>query len=461
MKSIVFAGLVATALASVEVPERGRGGEVWKRLQQKKALKADSTCETTFWDAQIDHSEGGDSEGTYKQRYFVDAKDYTEGGPIFLNIGGEGTASCPGGYVTTLAPEYGAMAVTLEHRFYGESVPNGNWDTENLQFLTVENALADLSTFTTWFRESRNMTDTKVFVFGGSYPGALASWYRMAYPDSSVGSLSSSGVVNPIVDFVAFDEKVAQAAGNKCADRIRDTTAAFERTIATGNSGWEASLDQFYCEKTMSENDFYYMTADSFSMAVQYGHKTDLCAALEAVPAGADDATITQAFADFSNAYWGKDFCSMGFYDTSALADPLRWDGNSRSWRWQTCYQVAWFNTAPKSGSLRAASVDLNYHLSQCKAIFGQGMFPKVNGLWQSFGGAYPTAHNTFYSDFSDDPWSPASVTYPVSSDQPFVYATADDLGHCSDLHTPADTDSQALKNCRAEFEGYLAAWLA
>ena len=32
----------------------------------------------------------------------------------------------------------------------------------------------------------------------------------MAYPDSTVGSLSSSGVVNPILDFTAFDEKVTR-----------------------------------------------------------------------------------------------------------------------------------------------------------------------------------------------------------------------------------------------------------
>jgi len=149
----------------------------------------------------------------------------------------------------------------------------------------------------------------------------------------------------------------------------------------------------------------------------------------------------------------------MGFYDTSALADPERWDVNSRSWRWQTCYEVAWFNTAPPSGSLRAQSVDLAYHLEQCAQIFGP-MFPSVKDMNAEFGGAYPHAHNVFYSDFSDDPWSPASVQYPVSTDQPYHYATADDLGHCADLHTPSDSDSQALKDCRTEFEVYLRQWL-
>ncbi len=30
---------------------------------------------------------------------------------------------------------------------------------------------------------------------GGSYPGALAGWFRYKYPHLTVGSLASSGVV--------------------------------------------------------------------------------------------------------------------------------------------------------------------------------------------------------------------------------------------------------------------------
>jgi hypothetical protein len=81
--------------------------------------------------------------------------------------------------------------VALEHRFYGESIPNGNHNTENLKFLTVEQALADLASFTKWFtiNYSNSVLKNSVwFVFGGSYPGALSSWYRAAYPDLSVGN---------------------------------------------------------------------------------------------------------------------------------------------------------------------------------------------------------------------------------------------------------------------------------
>ncbi|RYY83724.1 hypothetical protein EON63_10600, partial [archaeon] len=58
-----------------------------------------------------------------------------------------------------------------------------------------------------------------------------------------------------------------------------------------------------------------------------------------------------------------------------------------RSWRYQTCSQVSYFNTAPPSGSLRSLQVNLAYHLQQCKEIFGPHIYPKSVEMNQQFGG--------------------------------------------------------------------------
>ena len=95
--------------------------------------------------------------------------------------------------------------ISVEHRFYGESIPYGNATTENYKYLTVEQALADLAGFTAYYKSIVPQTaETKWVAFGGSYPGALSSWYRSAYPSLTVGSLSSSGVVNCIVDYQVY-----------------------------------------------------------------------------------------------------------------------------------------------------------------------------------------------------------------------------------------------------------------
>ena len=108
------------------------------------------------------------------------------------------------------------------------------------------------------------------------------------------------------------------------------------------------------------------------------------------------------------------------------------------------------------------------------------------------FGGEFPKASKVFYTDFSDDPWQRASVTFPPSADQPYYLSTCEECGHCKvsmksrwtmhrflllsfvftslillydlnnkqDLSTPQQSDPAPLKASRAEFEKYLAQWL-
>jgi pimeloyl-ACP methyl ester carboxylesterase len=266
---------------------------------------------------------------------------------VFFEIGGEGTLTGPpGGFIAQLAKERNALLIALEHRFYGESIPNGNVFTENYKYLTVEQALSDLSSFTDFYKSIvPDTNDLKWFVFGGSYPGALSSWYRAMFPNQSVGSLSSSGVVNAIIDYHDFDMSVRAAAGNTCGNDLQRIQRAFQRTIESGPLGLQQVLPLFYCEKDMSRNDFYYMVsttcllacrwqrclnnshlvwitlsglhsrqqiADAWSMMIQYSAKTQSCAAIH-LPETASDNDVMQTFASYTNSFWGKDFCSGGF----------------------------------------------------------------------------------------------------------------------------------------------------
>ena len=385
-----------------------------------------------------------------------------EDGALFVYIGGEGTVTGPpSGYLQDLAPSYNALLVSLEHRFYGESIPNGSMETANLKYLTVDQALADLDSFIHFFQKEFKTGDAPVFAFGGSYPGALASWYRIAYPETTKGSLSSSGVVNAILNFPEFDEQIRLSAGETCSANILATREAFEELVNDSQEGLARGLELFQCAPDLSLEDFHYMIADSWSMAVQYGGKADLCSALASIPPGSRPAMYRQAFAAFTLDFWGQDFCSC-FYNTACLADPARWTVNERSWRWQKCHELAYFQVAPENQPLRSPVVTLDYHLSQCEAIFGiENMTPATEEINSKFGGDLPTAQNTFYSDFSDDPWQRASVNQTVTPSQPYYLTVCDGCGHCKDLHAESESDPENLKTSRQMFESYLKEWIS
>ena len=79
---------------------------------------------------------------------------YKEGGPAFIDIGGESEASPRWASPSfefdlwyNLAKEHNAAMFTLEHRYYGESHPTQDMSTKNMKYLSSRQALQDLAMF--------------------------------------------------------------------------------------------------------------------------------------------------------------------------------------------------------------------------------------------------------------------------------------------------------------------------
>lgn len=206
--------------------------------------------------------------------------------PLFLSVGGEGPAHAPSGWGVELAKTFKGAIATLEHRFYGESLPAGGpavaLGMDKIKYLTVAAALQDLNEGIDHIVQQIGADPSiPVVLIGGSYPGALVGWHRVAYPSKTVAGISSSGVVHSILEYTAFDQAVAQALPSSCADVVRATTAAFDQADAAGGAAAAAARALFGSPATMSVPDFAYMLADSAAMAAQYGTKDELCSALK------------------------------------------------------------------------------------------------------------------------------------------------------------------------------------
>ncbi|KAJ0088964.1 hypothetical protein Patl1_32646 [Pistacia atlantica] len=103
-----------------------------------------------------------------------------------------------------IAPRFKALLVFLEHRFYGKSIPFGGdkkiaySNASTLGYLSSTQALADYATLIIDFKKNLSAIDSPVVVFGGSYGGMLAAWFRLKYPHVAIGALASSA---PILNF--------------------------------------------------------------------------------------------------------------------------------------------------------------------------------------------------------------------------------------------------------------------
>ena len=135
------------------------------------------------------------------------------------------------GILQKLAQATNGIGVVLEHRYYGTSFPTPDLSTENLRFLTTQQALADTAYFAKNVKfpgleaYGNNLTapNAAYIAYGGSYAGAFVGFLRTTYPDVYYGSIASSGVTKAIWDYWAYYSPVAEYG----ASFIRSTSLQY------------------------------------------------------------------------------------------------------------------------------------------------------------------------------------------------------------------------------------------
>jgi hypothetical protein len=146
----------------------------------------------------------------------------------------------------------------------------------------------------------------------------MSAWFQERYPHLSIGAWSSSGVVQPIVDFWRFDEQVYEStvkSGEECPRIIQDTmkwVTEVGKQRDAGDSG--TVIDQTLDESTqgMRTDDWMFYYADIFVEGVQYGHRTEMCELLNYLEYQSDPNALVLGM-----AAWGGNVAGVTppFYD--------------------------------------------------------------------------------------------------------------------------------------------------
>ncbi|KAK3255536.1 hypothetical protein CYMTET_35285, partial [Cymbomonas tetramitiformis] len=209
----------------------------------------------------------------WKQRYYVNDTFFKGTGPIFLCIGGEGPALQPTVVVTgdnhcadmmEASSQFEALVFAVEHRYYGGSIPTGDFTTANLTWLSSAQALADLAEFINYQNAQLKLQapTNKWITFGGSYPGMLSAWMRGRYPDLVDAAVASSAPVKAVANFQGYNDVVASSLGDvsvggspECLDAVEQafTLLGTRLTEAQGRRSLETIF--FVCDVATSPLD--------------------------------------------------------------------------------------------------------------------------------------------------------------------------------------------------------------
>jgi lysosomal Pro-X carboxypeptidase len=451
----------------------------------------------------------------FKLKYLYDDSTYKAGGPIFFYAGNEGSIegfANNTGIIWDLAPQFNAMVVFAEHRYYGESQPYGNStysysDISRLGFLSSAQALADYAMFLPWFKNTWKLAaDTPVIVFGGSYGGMLATWFRLKYPTLTLGAWASSAPVTYFhlggVDVGAFDSVVKNTfVSSGCnvtlLNRAFDVMTAWGQTedgrqkltnifvvneLSPLNSSSDVAALKLYLQggmEYMAMTDYPYPTSFLNTMP-GWPVKTGCDNFMNTIGANTDDTSILYGLRSLTNVY----FNTTGTTNTTCLNSTLCGgdvngdldSGNPDGWDFQECTEIiiemcslGQPNDFFDSDCNSTTFLDFQYNL--CNNIYGKiGWAPKFlreDAVLQEYGWDFSKATNIIFTNGALDPWSAGGV----NAGTPGIGANGDPSrgiynfvvggsAHHLDLRNPASCDPDSVISVRVQAVQIITCWL-
>jgi hypothetical protein len=262
-------------------------------------------------------------------------------------------------YMYELAKQHRGLLVDVEHRFYGQSYPTADMSTENLQYLSSEQALADLARILDHIKTSMKTESSKVVTIGGSYPGNLAAWFKLKYPHVAIGSIASSAPLTSKTDFFEYMDVVANAmkyfSGQACYDAFESAANSVAKLFSSGRSGIKTLETDFKtCGPIADGKDLSILLSDlmgNVQGTVQYNNEqngvmnvTDIC---KTMLAGSDPYKQFVTLQGQYRAENGQDCENASWKDTVAYLSNPEVDASNaaRPWVYQTCNEFGYYQT--------------------------------------------------------------------------------------------------------------------
>ncbi|XP_058985392.1 putative serine protease K12H4.7 [Musca domestica] len=431
----------------------------------------ESRAVQTEWITQkLDHFDEAE-ERTWQMRYMFNDEYFEEGGPMIFYLGGEWEikpGSISSGILVDIAKEHKGMLFYTEHRFYGQSKPTANILPDNLKYLHVKQALADLAHFIEHKRETvPALANAKVIMAGGSYSATMVVWFKKLYPQLLTGGWASSAPILAKVDFFEYKEVVGKAlrelGSEQCYKRVENGVAELQAMI-TGKRSAEVKAMLKLCNSFDHHNDLdlwslFGSISNIFSGIVQYQSEGDVPYYCDYLMSFDDDLTaisnfflwsvgVTSGCADVSYK------STLAYYLDSTYAN-----GASRPWYYQTCNEYGWYQSSGSPNQPFGSKFPATLYTTLCADIFGQKysnehIHELVAQTNEDFGGLNPEVENVYMTHGALDPWS------AMGHGEEEGASVIPRASHCADFGSISSGDSAEMRASKEKLLELVREWL-
>lgn len=368
-------------------------------------------------------------------------------------------------------------------------MPKKDFSTHSLEVLTTEQALADVAAFVSFFRTEYNLTaENKIVTFGGSYPGMMAAWSRLFYPELIHASIASSAPVEAQLDYTGYLNTVAASMANTgvggspmCAEILKSGYAEVGEMLLDPSSQATLEADFNVCPGSLENKDNWVVFTETLGGLLPVQENDPACTTpvcnIDAVckvatQELAHDSTPYAAIVQIYNQAGGAGGTCLNVSNAAQnamLADPNppRGSGQAldRAWTYLCCTMYAFWQTCePNSQCLSVSTPFVNNIASYqqgCTAAYGispqaTAAAVKKTNAW-SGGATNPKGSRVLWANGGIDPWHVLSVLSPVNG-MPTVF---DPLSsHHFWTHVPLSTDAPGIVKIRAQIAQQLEQWL-
>ncbi|PAA80754.1 hypothetical protein BOX15_Mlig022232g3 [Macrostomum lignano] len=453
---------------------------------------------TAVFNQKIDHfvysaasGKGFKNNPRFPQRYLYTDKFFDKAkGPIFFYTGNEGPIEGfwnNTGFVHEIAPKFGALVVFAEHRYYGQSLPFGNdsFKQENLQYLTIEQAMADFAVLIHVLRNYVfNIPDRPVIAFGGSYGGMLTQYMRFKYPNLIEGGIVGSAPfywIANITDthpetFFADITNVYAGANAKCPTIVRSGFARVRSLVESGQSGMQQVSKAFnLCKPIQNQTDvrqLYGWARNAFVLMAMgdYPYPTEFMAPLPAWPVNASCSAMLKAGDSVSALKAAVEFvyqlpagqCHDIYQEYVFCADPTGCGTGPESlaWDFQACTEMHLpYGSDNVTDMFPPLAFTPESLVAYCKDKYNVETDVEWLGVLM-WGDRIHTASNLVFSNGDLDPWHNGGLLKSIPNSKDLVAVRIPNGAHHLDLRGSNPADPPDVIRARQTHVSYIKKWL-